>query len=124
MKIYRIEIKNDVLDISKRIRKIDKNYKVFFNSISRNFEVWHKKELSFVVGKTLDNLALLKAHKTNIRFARILLQNMKETNEKLEMKENDDLENKNKAFLSSLLSYADKKSCEIDFKDINTTKWI
>jgi len=124
MKNYRIEIKNDVLRISKRIKRIDRNYKVFFNSCSQNFEVWHKKELSFVVGKTLDNLALLKAHKTNIRNARTLLVNMEETNEKLEMKEKNDLENKNKAFLSSLLSYADKKSLDIDFKNINTTKWF
>ncbi len=124
MKIYRIEIKNDVLKISKRIKRIDRDYKVFFNSCSQNFEVWHKKELSFVVRKTLDNLALLKAHKTNIRNARTLLVNMEETNEKLEMKEKNDLENKNKAFLSSLLSYADKKSLDIDFKNINTTKWF
>ncbi|NCB48252.1 MAG: hypothetical protein EOM55_01285 [Clostridia bacterium] len=124
MKNYRIEIKNDVLCISKRIKKIDRNYKIFFNQNSGNFEVWHKKELSLVLGKTLDNLALLKTHKTNIRNSKTLLQNMEETNEKLKMNENDDLENKNKALLSSLLSYLDKKSCETDFKDINTTKWF
>jgi len=124
MEIYRIEIKKDVLNISKRIKKIDKNYKVFFNQNSLNFEVWHKKELSFVVGKTLDNLALLKVHKTNIRNARALILDMEETNEKLEMKEKTDLENKNKALLSSLLSYSGKKSCDVDFKDINKTKWF
>ena len=124
MKNYRIEIKKDLFNISKRIKKIDRNYKVFFNKMSLRFEVWHKRELSFVVENSLDNQSLLKTHKTNVRNAKALICDMEKTNEKLEKKEKNDLENKNKTFLSSLLSFADTKSCDIDFKDINTTKWF
>lgn len=124
MKKNRVEIKKDVLNISSRIKRVDKNYKVYFNFFSRIFEVWHNGKLSFTAGKVLSNSALKKAHTTNVRNAAKIFRAMKESNEKLERKENFDLESKNKALLSSLLSYADKKSCDCNFDTINRTKWF
>lgn len=120
----RLEIKKDVLNIAQRMKKIDRNYSVCFNFFSRVFEVWHKGRLSFTVGKTLDNSALKKSLISNASNAKKLFRDMKENNEKLEMKAKFDLESKNKALLSSLLSYADKKSADCDFAGINRTKWF
>lgn len=38
------EIKNDVYKISKRIKKIDKNYEIYYNTQTREYELHHKKQ--------------------------------------------------------------------------------
>ena len=40
-----IEIKSDALDIVKRIKKIDKNYKLFYNTKKDAFELHNQKQL-------------------------------------------------------------------------------
>jgi hypothetical protein len=124
MKIFRIEIKNDLFHIARRLKKIDRNYKVFFNQNSLNFEVWHRRELSFVVGKSLDNFALLKAHKTNVRNAKKLFCDIQETNEKLQEREQAEVESKAKNSLSSVLNYAENTSREVDWDNSFSTKWF
>jgi len=124
MKNFRIEIKKDLFCIAKRLKKIDRHYKVFFNINTHNFEVWRKGNLSFLAGKSLDNLALIKAHKSNVRNARSIFFDVEQTNKKIEEKNCQRIKNKNKTFLGEVDFYASKKSCDIDFLEINKTKWF
>lgn len=98
MKNYRIEIKKDLFNISKRIKKIDRNYKVFFNKMSLKFEVWNKRELSFVVENSLDYQTLLKTHKTNVRNVKALICDMEKQTKNLKRKKKKFLKTKIRPF--------------------------
>jgi hypothetical protein len=60
-----IEIKNDLFNISNRIKRVDENYFICFNKVLKQFEVHHKKQpdttFCFVAGKTLNVSVLNKA---------------------------------------------------------------
>ena len=72
MKDKLIIIKNDLFNISNRIKNIDKNYYICFNKSLKQFEVHHKKQpdttFCFVAGKTLNASVLTKAIKTSVKF--------------------------------------------------------
>ena len=89
----RIIVKNDVQDISGRIKEIDKGYFIVRNLRSRQFEVhWgipeegngmktHELTLPF---EELDQRTLDLTRETSIENARIIMERMEANNEKIE----------------------------------------
>lgn len=122
-----ILIKNDLFSIAKRLRQIDKSYFVVYNKTLCQYEVHSKKQkgttLCFVVGKFLNAFTLTKAHKTSVRFAKNILINVLEQNQKLEQVELNNKTEKFKQQLNDYLLYASKKSTDVNFDNANKTIW-
>ena len=122
-----ILIKNDLFSIAKRLKQIDKSYFVVYNKTLKQYEVHSKKQkgstLCFVVGNKLNALALTKAHKTSVRFAKNILKNILEQNKKLEQIELNSKTEKFKQQLNDYLAYGFNKSTEVNFDRANKTIW-
>ena len=121
-------IKNDLFNISNRIKKIDKNYYICFNKSLKQFEVHHKKQpdttFCFVAGTTLNARVLNKVIKTSVKFYFKNLKNMQQTNNTLKQKAEEKIKEKNMFMFKTLIDYSSNKIREVDFNNCFTTKWL
>lgn len=124
-----IEIKNDLFNISKRIKKIDKNYFIVFSPRKKVYEVHYKNQkgssLAFCVDKKyLNSEVLTKAYKTSVRNYKKLLSEIESNNLKLDKKNEEYLKQKSEYYLKSYLYYADKKGGDCKFENADNTLWV
>ena len=123
-----IEIKNDLFNISNRIKRVDENYFICFNKVLKQFEVHHKKQpdttFCFVAGKTLNVSVLNKAIKTSVKFYLKNLKSMEEVNLKLNKKSEQNIKEKNMHMFKSLINYSLKNIRQPNFENCFTTKWV
>lgn len=122
-------IKNDLFNISDRLKKIDKNYFVVFNLTHKRYEVHSKAQkgssLCFVVDKPyLTCEVLTKAHNTSVRNSKKLLSEIINNNKKLQEKSEEYLKEKSEFYLKNYILYADKKGCDCSFENANKTLWV
>ena len=101
-----IEIKDDLFDISKRIKAIDKKYFVVFNKTKKRFEVHYKRnknthELT-IPYKTLDARAVEFVRKTMVQNKQKIFDEIDKSNEELERKKTKNIiENVNRRLYES-----------------------
>lgn len=85
-------IKSDAFNIAKRIKKIDKNYLIKFNTKNNKFEVYYKRgfneklELSLPF-ESLNYKTIQKIFETKIENLKFIIEQMDENNKKLEKQE-------------------------------------
>lgn len=82
------EVRNDLFDVSARIKSIDENYKIYFNGDTRRYELHHTKkkptyQLTFPFAR-LDKRALDYTVKTAIKNKERILKEIEEQNAKAE----------------------------------------
>lgn len=85
--IYKV-IKNDIFNISNRIKAIDKKYYVVYNLTRKKFEIHYKRakntyELT-VPYDSLDARAVAFVLKTRVQNQKAVLEEIEKSNEKLE----------------------------------------
>ena len=122
-------IKNDLFNIVKRIKKIDKNYFIVFNYSYKRYEVHYKKQkgssLCFVVDKPyLNSEVLTKAYKTSVRNYKALIKEISENNSYLQNKNDEYLKEKSKTYINNYIKYANKVNCDYNFLNADTTLWV
>lgn len=125
----KILIKKDVFNIVRRLKKIDKNYYIVYNSSLKRYEVHHAKSkhslqlvlpFPFLDARTLD-LVL----KTSVENHTKLIRQMEANNLKLEQDKNNKLIDETTFKAKEMLKFADSKTAqEVNFNDSYTTKWI
>lgn len=125
----KILIVNDVFNIAKRLKKIDKNYFVLFNLVSQKFEVHHrqsKNTLQLVLPyKFLDYRTLKLVLETKVENQKKLLYEMELANQKLERQKQEKLLDEVSYKAKEMLKYADEKTGQdVDFKQSYKTQWI
>ena len=91
-----IEIENDVYFILDRLKEIDKNYQIFFNTKRNVFEVHSIGQIGgsyclTVPYKILDKRTLDLVNKTKRENSERLFEEMERENKKLEAKKNDEM---------------------------------
>ncbi len=118
-----IEIKHDPFDVVKRIKQIDKHFKVYYHSLTGDYLLYRRSGLRNVfelnLGQSLDALAIafiLKSRRENLDS---ILDEMDRQNEALKLGAYQSSFERGKAMLKELISYADKKSSDIDFSKEN-----
>lgn len=125
----KILIKNDVFNIVKRLKKIDKNYFIVYNLSSKKYEVHHSKSkhsLQLVLPfDFLDTRTLNLVLKSNIKNHAKLLKEMEENNLKLEQNKTQKIVNEATFKAKEMLKFAESKPAQdVNFNDSYTTKWI
>jgi hypothetical protein len=106
-----VEIQNDVYFINSRLKEIDENYQIFFNTRKRSFEVHNKGQIGSSYCLTapyssLDARLIDFVRKTRVENRRKLIEEIDKNNEKLDkLKEKRILENA-KDRLFDLIKYS------------------
>lgn len=97
-------IANDLFDVAKRLKQINKGYAVRFNLKTTKYEVTFLGEVAFVTSN-LNCETVKKAHRSNVRNFDEIVREMNTTNERLELNEQERLMRESKLKLSDLLRY-------------------
>lgn len=83
----KVIINNDVLNISKQIKQIDRNYILVYNKQNCKFEVYYKNlnNLQIILPfNALDNRSVEFVAKTKVENSKEILKEIEEFNKKLE----------------------------------------
>ena len=89
-------IKNDMFNISNRLKRIDRNYCVLFNSKTKKFEVYYQNGFNFDLElvlpfDVLDFRTIRKVWETRVSKMEEIIKKMEEENKKLEKKNSENL---------------------------------
>lgn len=87
-----IEIKQDVFDIAWRLRQINSDYKLFYNSKSKRFEVHSRFGLEVALPySTLDARAVHHVQKTQLKNKAKLVAEIERNNERVEKEKRQEI---------------------------------
>ena len=115
-------IKNDIFSIAKRINRANKNLFVFLNRKTKTYQIFSKKSGAFLfekdLGKTLNQKAITFVFQNKIENMKSIIENMDRQNEKKEKQEDEKMKLFTKDVLTDFISYADKKTEDVDFSKI------
>ena len=122
-----IKINNDVFDICDRLKEIDYNYFIVYNTKKNRFEVHNsaqKQTFCLVVPfNKLDARLVGYTRKTRRENAEKIIKEIEENNKKLEVEckrqQSDEMSWK----LKEMYDYANNKSYDVNFSDAYKTKW-
>lgn len=116
----RAEIKNDVHKIAKRLKSIDKNYEIYFNNVTKEYELHHKKQreelgnglLLILPYKTLDKRTIDYVLKTRIQNIDIehLSEKLEKENEELTLKKQSEKIDRVTYETKEILNYVNRHS--------------
>lgn len=123
----RLLVKNDLFNISKRIKQIDKKYFIVFNAKTKNFEVHYKRNTStlelVLPFDRLDKRTLDFVMKTKMERKQKLLEEMEKNNQKLEDEKNKNMLDEATYKAKEMLKYAQNKPSEVDFNNSYLNQW-
>ncbi len=112
-------ITNDMFNISSRIKKIDSNLFVVYDTKKLSYDVYSvyfkKPKLAFCIGKKLNAYALKKAYITSCKNAKKIIKHINKTNKELKEKEDKELLSRHLETLNNYLNYADSKNIDVEF---------
>ena len=102
-----IEIKNDVYFILERLKEIDRNYQIFFNTKRRVFEIHSKGQIGgsyclTVPYKTLDSRTVELVNKTKRENSKKLFEEIEKENRKLEAKRYNEMVKQTESIMRKL----------------------
>ena len=91
-----IEVENDVYFIANRLKEIDPNYQIFFNTKRKMFEIHSKGQIGgsyclTIPYLTLDKRTLDLVNKTKIENSEKLFEEMERNNKAIEQKRFDEV---------------------------------
>ena len=122
-------VKNDLFNISRRIKQIDKNYFLMFNFKTKKFEVHYKRNkntLEIILPfNVLDKRTLDLVRKTRVENREKLIEEMDKNNKELELKNNVKIKDEVTFKAKEMISYIQNKgdNYNIDFSDAYKNKW-
>lgn len=120
-----IKINNDLFNISARIKNIDSEYEIYFNTKNKKFEVHNKNQKKDKYSSTLpfdrlDNRAINYLNETHIRNATKVIENIEKNNKKIEHEEKEKVNDMSTYKLNEIYKYSNMntKTLKVDFKNI------
>lgn len=124
----KIKIKNDVFNISKRVKQIDKGYFILYNLTKKFFELHNKNQLGNTFCLTfygnLDSRLIDKIFESDIRNAENIFEKIEKENEKI----NREVENKRKGVneykLKEIFNYSKNNSKQIKAENMFASDWL
>ena len=122
----KIRIMQDAFKICERIKKIDKNYYVVFDTIKKVFEIHNSKQFCntycISVGKTLDMRAIKKLQSSSVSNMDKILSEIEKHNESLEKESKRKVSDMVTWRAGEIYNYAMRKGDNFD--DAYTTNWV
>lgn len=123
-----IKIKTDAFNICERIKKIDKNYFVVYNTTKNQYEIHNTMQKSntfcVVCDKGLNCQVIDKLRKTKIENMQKVISEIEKNNEYLEKEQKRKLMDNATWKAREMFNYAKGKIDNCDFKNSYSTKWV
>ncbi len=125
----KILIQNDMFNIAKRLKNIDSDYFVLFNTKNKKFELHNSAQgkstycLTFPFD-TLDARAIEHTFKTSVRNSSKIFFEIEETNNKIETAQNEKILDECKCIFKDIYNYSNAHTKDFDVEDIYKNKWI
>ncbi len=113
----KIKIDEDTFDIVKRIKEIDENYYVVYDTKKERFEMHYAglcQTFCFVIGDELDNRAIDMIHYTSSRYLDEILDYIDDNNEKLESKSMETIKSNADYVLREIYKFSANSSKEMN----------
>jgi hypothetical protein len=106
-----IEIQNDIYFINSRLKEIDKDYQIFFNTVRKVFEVHNKEQIGdsyclTVPYPLLDARTISHVMRTRVENRRKLFEEIERNNELLEKRQEKRILEDAKDELYDLIKYS------------------
>ena len=120
----KIKIESDVFNIINRIKEIDENYFIVYNTNSKKFEVHNQRNVNSycltIPYKNLDARTIELIHKTSLKNYDKIIKELDDDNEKYKKKEIDKIKEINDYKIREVLKYSSNKVLNSAFK----TTWL
>lgn len=118
----KIIVKSDVFDLSSRVKDIDSNYTIFFDTKSNNFVLYYGNQYALNLGKILDARVINKIYYTRVENSIDIFNEIEKNNLKIQ-KENEETQKYMSSHkLKQILSFADSHSK--DYIHAQETTWV
>ena len=120
----KIKINEDTFDIVERIKEIDENYYVVYDTKNSRFEMHYEgipQTFCFVIGGELDNRAIDKIYSTSVRFADNIIDEIDNNNKIIEDKNMQSIKSNADYMFREIYRYSSNSSRDI--VDAFQTKW-
>ena len=122
----KIKIESDVFNIIKRIKEIDENYFIVYNTCSKKFELHNSDNINTycitIPYKNLDARTIELIHRTSVKNFDKIINDIDKNNEKIEHKQVEKLKEISEYKIREILKYSDSGNRSVDqaFK----TTWV
>ena len=122
---------NDTFDIAKRLREIDNNYIIKWNTNRLRYEIFYgeyeKEVLELVVPyRELDERTINLVNKTRVQNLKALIEELEKQNEIVEKQKAKELKDQTDVQIKEMTKYILKKgdNYNLDFSNSYKTKWV
>lgn len=123
----KIKVMGDLFSISSRIKEVDRNYIIVFDTKRRRYEVHNTMQkdntICFVIGKRLDYYAIVKAQKTSIKHLKRVVKNIDIQNERKQKKINDEISYKIRTNFQNCLNCLNNSTKSFGFDFESCLRW-
>lgn len=124
----KIEIKSDVFNICKRVKKIDKGYFILFN-LDKGFYELHNcnqkgNSYCLTLYGNLDNRLINKIFESDIKNAKDIFEKIEKENKKMDQKEENKRRDVNEYKLKEIFDYSKNNSKNIKGEKIFSSYWL
>lgn len=114
----KIKIESDVFDIAKRVKDIDEDYYILFDTSKNVYELHHKNQpntycFSYEF-QNLDSRFIDKVYATNVNNIVNIVEDIDKNNDKIVQSENEKIKNTTDFMLREIYSFANNSSKELD----------
>jgi len=121
-----IKITEDVFDISNRLKEIDSNYFVVFNTKKQKFEIHNKSQKNTycltVLNKSLDSRTITQTLKSRRERFNKILQEIEDNNQKIIDDNNKKIRDMAEWKLKEMFDYSSRHNID-NFDDAYKTRW-
>ncbi len=123
----KIKIESDVFDIAKRVKQINENYYILFDTSKQKFELHSKEQQnSYCFSypfQNLDNRFLDLVYTTNIKYIDNIVEDIDNNNREIEQREKQKTKSQTDYMLREIYSFANNSSKELDDKKSFSSIW-
>lgn len=123
----KIKIESDVFDIAKRVKQINENYYILFDTSKQKFELHSKEQQnSYCFSypfQNLDNRFLDLVYTTNIEYIDNIVEDIDNNNREIEQREKQKTKSQTDYMLREIYSFANNSSKELDDKKSFSSIW-
>lgn len=123
----KIKIESDVFDIAKRVKQINENYYILFDTSKQKFELHSKEQQnSYCFSypfQNLDNRFLDLVYTTNIKYIDNIMEDIDNNNREIEKREKQKTKSQTDYMFREIYSFANNSSKELDDKKLFSSIW-
>ena len=119
-----IKILSDMFDITTRVKQIDIDYEIFYDSRSHSYYLYAQNCYCLNLGPILDARVIKKIYDTRVENSQKIYSDIDAHNAKLDMDNTNQLSYENKYKFKELYAYADTHMAQANYNNTYVNTWV